>query len=36
MEKHMENEMETGGTEGFKELKLSYSCGENALQGVFG
>ena len=28
MEKKMENEMETGGIEGFKELKLSYYNGE--------
>ena len=28
MEKKMENEMETGGIWGFKELKLSYYIGE--------
>ena len=28
MEKKMENEMETGGIEGFKELRLSYYIGE--------
>ena len=27
MEKKMEHEMETGGIEGFKELKLSYHNG---------
>ena len=27
MEKKMENEMETGGIQGFKELKLSYHNG---------
>ena len=27
----MENEMETGGIWGFKELKLSYYIGENLL-----
>ena len=27
MEKKMENEMETGGTSGFKEINLSYYIG---------
>ena len=27
MERNMENEMETGGIQGFKELKLSYHNG---------
>ena len=31
MEKKMENEMETGGIQGFKELKLSYYIGETRL-----
>ena len=28
MEKKMENEMEAGGIQGFKELRLSYYIGE--------
>ena len=31
MEKKMENEMETGGIWGFKELKLCYYIGETRL-----
>ena len=31
MEKKMENEMETGGIPGFKELKLSYYIGGTLL-----
>ena len=31
MEKKMENEMETGGIQGFKELKSSYYIGETLL-----
>ena len=31
MEKNMENEMETGGIQGSKELKLSYYIGETLL-----
>ena len=31
IEKKMENEMETGGNIGVKELKLSYSIGETLL-----
>ena len=31
MEKKMENEMDTGGILGFKELKLRYDIGETLL-----
>ena len=31
MEKKMENEMETGGIQGFKEFKLSYYTGETPI-----
>ena len=35
MEKKMENEMETGGVYGFKELRLSYSIGETQLFTIY-
>ena len=35
MEKKMENEMETGGIEGFKEPKLSYYIGETLLFTIY-
>ena len=35
MEKKMENEMETGGIEGFKELKLSYYIKETLLFTIY-
>ena len=35
MEKKMENEMETGGILGFKELKLSYYIGETLLFTIY-
>ena len=35
MDKKMENEMETGGILGFKELKLSYSIGETLLFTIY-
>ena len=35
MEKKMENEMETGGIEGFRELKLSYYIGETLLFTIY-
>ena len=35
MQKNMENEMETGGIWGFKELKLSYYIGETLLCTIY-
>ena len=35
MEKKMENEMETGGIYGFKELNSSYYIGETILTNVY-
>ena len=35
MEKKMENEMETGGNIGIKELKLSYYIGETLLFTIY-
>ena len=35
MEKKMENEMETGGIEGFKELKSSYYIEKTLLFTIF-
>ena len=35
MEKKMENEMETGGIEGLKELKLSCYIGETLLVTIY-
>ena len=35
MEKKMENEMETGGTQGFKELELIYYIGETLLFAIY-
>ena len=35
MEKKMENEMETGGIEEFKRLKLSYHIGETLLFTIY-
>ena len=35
MEKKMENEMETGGILGFKELTLSYYNGESFLYTIY-
>ena len=35
MDKKMENEMETGGIQGFQELKLSYYIGETLLFTIY-
>ena len=35
MEKKMENEMEAGGIQGFKELELSYYIGESLLFTIY-
>ena len=35
MEKKMENEMEAGGIEGFKERKLSFYIGETLLFTIY-
>ena len=35
MEKNMDNDMETGGIQGFKELKLSHYIGETLLFTIY-